>query len=531
MISFLGVALKISSGEFDCLISELEYGLFQTWSDYSGFTFNYVPHLLSSREEWLRRLLRTKCLQSDDAPCDLVKTIQETRRQVMAAAVKIGSGENWEPYDRYFEVAVSLLGPETILGFFGFWAPATEDIDVLLRFSVQCAVYFEDRPLVLELLRNNHPASGTKSIPSLLHTAIGKGYPRRYMDMWADNLDRGIVAQPPPEISKHVAERRQEFVRFLVREASEALMVNSQDHRCFTALHLATLHGFEDTVQLLLTDQEVDPNLADIYNRTPLMYAAYYARPETVRMMLSRDDVNVNHRDEDYITALDLAATSCNLEMARCLLASGRADPNGQGPQGWTPVIRMVKKGDTKRSESMKEIVRLFAGAGANLNFSTGHAGILVNALIVATERGLKDVVLTLIDCGADINCPEGAPLDTAAAQGADEMVQLLLAHGADVSLVSTKHDSALCSACYSGKYSTVDLLLRNGADPNLRGDDRYTPLEEAVNRKDLEMVKLLVRNGADINAPGSSAVEISRELDGAESIQEFLLAQGAEAS
>ena len=73
-------------------------------------------------------------------------------------------------------------------------------------------------------------------------------------------------------------------------------------------------------------------------------------------------------------------------------------------------------------------------------------------------------------------------PLHVAAEFGQAEAVRLLLAYGADPSLVDSENDaSALGWAAFFGRPQVVDVLLKSGAAPNQRNKHGLTPLDCAL--------------------------------------------------
>ncbi|CUS10046.1 unnamed protein product, partial [Tuber aestivum] len=55
---------------------------------------------------------------------------------------------------------------------------------------------------------------------------------------------------------------------------------------------------------LLLERVDVDPNLADNFKRTPLLWAVENGRTEAVKLLLERADVDPNLADNDGRTPL-----------------------------------------------------------------------------------------------------------------------------------------------------------------------------------------------------------------------------------
>jgi ankyrin repeat protein len=157
------------------------------------------------------------------------------------------------------------------------------------------------------------------------------------------------------------------------------------------------------------------------------------------------------------------------------------------------------------------------------------------DALMVAAEKGHKDIVEVLIKAGADANHQNytgSTALMNAACDGHRDIVEVLLKAGAEVNK-SRRGSTALCYAVGKGHKDTVEVLIRAGADVNAYGINGFTPLIRAVLDDDKECVELLVKAGADINvqaSDGSSALTIAQEK-GYKDIVEVLLNTGVDPS
>jgi ankyrin repeat protein len=147
--------------------------------------------------------------------------------------------------------------------------------------------------------------------------------------------------------------------------------------------------------------------------------------------------------------------------------------------------------------------------------------------LNAAAVIGNHQIVTVLLRSGAQPNLAyysELWPIVIAAHQGDFDIVQTLLASGADASTPQYR-PTALGVASYKGHIEIVRLLLKSQADPNIpTHEDGYTPLMRAATGH-LEIVKMLIAAGADVNvwAAGDNALE--RAIVHAErEIYEFLL-------
>lgn len=120
---------------------------------------------------------------------------------------------------------------------------------------------------------------------------------------------------------------------------NESISINAnmsnQDGVC--ALHVASLHGYEKIVNLLLKRAGADPNVKTKTNqRTPLHLACQYNNIECVSFLL-KNGARVNIKDSGGNTALHFCCTNGHIGPAILLLQSG-ANVNSVNQRGNTPL-------------------------------------------------------------------------------------------------------------------------------------------------------------------------------------------------
>ena len=127
------------------------------------------------------------------------------------------------------------------------------------------------------------------------------------------------------------------------------------------------------------------------------------------------------------------------------------------------------------------------------------------NALVFACERRHWQIADTLLKRGADPNehTVDSAPLFHASTHGADDIVQKLITHGADVNVlceVGYSETTPLTAVIEAYHPSTIELLLVNGADPNLVSIGE-TSMAVAARYGRHECMEILLKHGASLKA------------------------------
>jgi len=127
-------------------------------------------------------------------------------------------------------------------------------------------------------------------------------------------------------------------------------------------------------------------------------------------------------------------------------------------------------------------------------------------ALHAACESGHPDLILPLLEAGADINRATYdatfTSLHHAIAKGKWDCARILIEKGADLDLLNEGgcFGSSLHYAVYQGNEEFVKLLLAKGADVNSISGQGYTPLHMAVINCHDALVPILIVGGADID-------------------------------
>jgi ankyrin repeat protein len=156
-----------------------------------------------------------------------------------------------------------------------------------------------------------------------------------------------------------------------------------------------------------------------------------------------------------------------------------------------------------------KEIVNLLVARGATLT------------LFEAAAAGEVDRIERLLEeAAAPINGYSGdgwTPLHLASFFGHAKVVELLLAHGADVASRSrnSNGNTALHAALAANRRMIAGLLIGVGADVNAVDGQGWRPLHLAAANDNIHAAKALIAEGADIhaqNGAGQTALSLAQE-------------------
>ena len=298
---------------------------------------------------------------------------------------------------------------------------------------------------------------------------------------------------------------------------------NTQQLRGQTALMWAAAEGHADVVKLLLA-RGADPGMSSTASTKPerrppggmtaLLFAARQGKLEAARALLD-GGADINEAGADNTSALLIAVVNGHYDLASLLIERG-ANPNIADSNGRTPLYAAIDLRNVQWSqgpapelpqpEHLALITKLLdAGADPSIKM-TGQVG----------HRGSFDMRWT--------DLKGGTAFSRAAWNGDIEVMQLLLAHGADPKVVTDKGETALLLLAGAGWplgqgyirpeeeiTAALDLLVEKfGMDVNAATKEGITPVICAIFKGDNFVVQYLVDHGARLDvkdAKGRSVI------------------------
>ncbi len=351
------------------------------------------------------------------------------------------------------------------------------------------------------------------------------------------------VAITIDELNKAARSGNLKSVQLLI---AQGVPVNARNSLGGTPLHDAAWAGERDVAAFLLqAGADVNAKHAE-GGSTPLHYAVLTNHPDVVEVLLDHhSDVKAPYKSRQ--TALHLAAARGYGRIATLLIAHG-AEVNARDDNGATPLSEAAWTGET-------EMVKLLLAKGAHASEINPQTGM--TALHAAASRGYREVAAALVDAGAraDVRDKNGAtPLYLAlqfqrmdvidlfvrgksidvktvlrdeVLRGQTNIVKLLIDFMPPLGSTTLLHDAAL-----KGHLDILELLLAHGADVDSRNAQGATALHDAALAGQKNAADALLKHGANINAHDSESGATPLHLAaswGRRSVVELLLARNAD--
>ena len=149
---------------------------------------------------------------------------------------------------------------------------------------------------------------------------------------------------------------------------------------------------------------------------------------------------------------------------------------------------------DKRVAARLLDCARLLVDAGADVNVSTPSWGhdVLVSYFVV--RSGQTEMLNFLLSRGLDAT----QAASTAAWKDREDILDVLIAHGADLNRAFDHGRPVLNELVRWGQFKQARLCLTKGASPNLRDDRGWTAMHQVVSRGNLKMLQDLLAAGGD---------------------------------
>ena len=281
-------------------------------------------------------------------------------------------------------------------------------------------------------------------------------------------------------------------LKMLNHEMKNLLEINTRGAMGKGLLHYAALKGDTRITHLLLTAR-ADPNIEDVFERTPLHYAASAGHQEVVNLLIESGASVLSVTRENF-SVLHAAAAGGLPQLATLCMNKG-IDVNMKYADSYSPLYYAINRGRSR-------VISVLLAAGADVYSS--------NSIAMAAAHMGNTSILRKIFTGPQkekisaIN--KNIFLHTAGRGGHLPAVTFLLRHGADILSANPQKtaENFLYSAIRSGNIKMVQLALNKGIHMNGNGKRQHTPsiqlpIHLAILKGKREMIDYLLKMGAHI--------------------------------
>lgn len=224
---------------------------------------------------------------------------------------------------------------------------------------------------------------------------------------------------------------------------------------------------------------------------TLLIAAARLGHLEIVERLVS--DIDIEETDFDGWTALLNASHQGHAQVARVLLKAGALVDNPD-LMGWTSLMWASYK---NRPDVVDELLEY----KAHINIVGEEDGL--TPLIIASGRGYIEIVQKLLAAGAQVNTADkfgSTALIWAARKGYLQIIEELLNSGAELDAVGMQASSALMLATRGNHIKVAEMLLARDPNVNIVDYNGLSALGIAAREGYTEIAAALLQSGAFVN-------------------------------
>lgn len=312
-----------------------------------------------------------------------------------------------------------------------------------------------------------------------------------------------------------------DFVKFLLnKEANVNIKTNLKQ---LAPLHIVAYNGYTSTIKTLLNHKNININIKDNTNFTPL-HSAVYGGINVVNVLMSYNSTDINAKSKDGLTPLHLAAINDYSDVAKTLINNKNIKPNCEAKGNMTALHFASSLGNLKTVQVLVESnntnlniqsfdnltalhfaisLKKFDIAQVLLNLSPIDVNIKakgdITALHLSALLDHNNITLKLIERKTlieDRTKDNLTALHIAVIHDNFQIVSTLIDHGANKESKCNGSTPVHLAAFYGSKNSTT-VLLNKGANIKEYDENGLYPVHIAAKRGQIDILRELL----DFNA------------------------------
>lgn len=261
-------------------------------------------------------------------------------------------------------------------------------------------------------------------------------------------------------------------------------------------------------------DIKMETKSSESGSLTPWHYVAAYADSKLYTQLTADTEIDLNLLNANGETALHMAVSTGNSEMALKLIELGASleilDRNGD-----TALMRCIKEvihSESDRGYSQSQILdKLIEKQKVKLLVEQGEENLSPFSIAFSGDNfGLLEKFLTALEEEGLMNLPNSrgmTPLMLACEAGKVDSIRKIKESGGDVNFSNSDGLTAIEIAVQSQNQELIDLLVELGAEATdelikkLNTDSKAQEIVEAIEENNLEKVKSLFNEGAVVKS------------------------------
>ncbi|GBO41994.1 Ankyrin-3 [Araneus ventricosus] len=436
----------------------------------------------------------------------------------------------------YCEIVVLLLNFKAIVDF------KNNNKETALHLSAAYG-HKEVVELLLKVGADIHAIESTNSTP--LHVAAARGHKDIIdilLDEGADINCKNETGSTALHFAASLGDRG--IVESLLKKGAN---IRASDEKNLTPLRSLISRGLSE----LLKDEGENVISSDD-NGLTLLHEAASAGDQMIVEYCIENKCDINARSNSGLTALHLAVSGNSPKIVNFLLSKG-AEIYAKDDNGLTPLLigsicnckdalEVLFLHDTSDLESTNydKVKALHYSVSMGKidivdmlfeNYKFDNNELPPNLLEYAVAYNHKSVVASLLKRGFEINS-DTHPLHIAVRNKHYEIVEFLLANGANLLLSDENNQTPLHIASALGDAEMVEILLSQSTDTQIENEVIFSAAELAVRENQLDAIKLLLQMKViDVNARGKSGFALLHisALSGSLDVTRYLVAEGAD--
>ncbi|XP_067659864.1 putative ankyrin repeat protein RF_0381 [Haliotis asinina] len=285
----------------------------------------------------------------------------------------------------------------------------------------------------------------------------------------------------------------------LVKNGSDLTTVDSDGNNI---LHIACIGGNVEIVKHILSKVNVDINSRGLNGKTPLMFAINFGHVKVFELLVSKDCI-LPIVQENGKNILHMACVKGNVDMVQHILKKNIVSVDGEDSMGKTPVMLAAESGHTDVFQllvSKQCDIHKTCRDGNNIlhtSCSRGHIDIvkcivtegLINIdspgqnqmtpVMFAAKNGQRDIFDRFTNNKCDMKKQDkdgNSVLHMACIGGNKDIVEEILSkEHIDINSRGQSHRTPAMMAAVCGRQEVFDLLVNRGADLTLADRDGFS--------------------------------------------------------